>query len=47
MTEVTLRREDVANARMEEMKLYEKFKVFEEDTDDICLSRTGRKPISC
>ena len=26
---------------------YEKFNLFEEVTDETCVSRTGRKPISC
>ena len=43
----TLRRDDVAEARMEEMKWYEKFNSFEEVTDETCVTRTGRKPISC
>ena len=29
------------------MKWYEKFNAFEEVTDENCVSRTGRKPISC
>ena len=47
VTGVTLLRDDVAKARMEEMKLYEKFQAFEEVTDETCVWRTGRKPISC
>ena len=47
VTRVTLLRDDVAKARMEEMKWYEKFQAFEEVTDETCLSSTGRKPISC
>ena len=43
-TGATLRRDDVAKARMEEMKWYEKFSAFEEVTDETCVSRTGRKP---
>ena len=46
-TGATLRRDDVAKARVEEMKWYEKINAFEEVTDETCLSRTGRKPISC
>ena len=46
VTGVTLLRDDVAKARMEEMKCYEKFQAFEEVTDETCV-RTGRKPISC
>ena len=37
----------MAKARMEEMKWHEKFNAFEDVTDEICVSRTGRKPISC
>ena len=29
------------------MAWYEKFKAYEEVTDETCVSRTGRKPISC
>ena len=47
VTGVTLLRDDVAKARMEEMKWYEKFQAFEEVTDETCVLRTGRKPISC
>ena len=47
VTGVTLRRDDVAKARMEEMKLYEMFNAFEEVTDETCVSRTRRKPTSC
>ena len=45
-TGATLRR-DVAKARMEEVKWYEKFNVYEEVRDETCVSRRGRKPISC
>ena len=45
MTGATLLREDVAKARAE--KRYDKFEAHEEVTDETCLSRTGRKPISC
>ena len=45
VTGVTLLRDDVGKARTEEMKWYEKFKAYEEVTDEV--SRTGRKPISC
>ena len=47
VTGVTLLRDDVAKARMEEMKWYEKFQAFEEVTDETCVLRTGRQPISC
>ena len=47
VTGVTLLRDDVAKALAEEMALYEKFKACEEVTDETCVSRTGRKPISC
>ena len=45
VTRVTLLRDDVARARMEEMKWCEKFQAFEEVTDEKCVLRTGRKPI--
>ena len=47
VTRVTFLRDFVAKARMEEMKWYEKFQVFEEVTDETCVLRTGHKPISC
>ena len=47
VTGVTLLRDDVAKARMEEMKWYEKYQAFDEVTDETCVLRTGRKPISC
>ena len=47
MTGVTLLRDDVAKARMEEMNWYEKFQAFEEVKDETCVLRTGRKPIFC
>ena len=47
VTGVTLFRNDVAKAQMEEMKRCEKFQAFEEVTDETCVLRTGRKPISC
>ena len=47
VTGVTLLRDDVAKARMEEMRLYEKLQAFEEETDETCVLRTGRKPIYC
>ena len=47
VTGVTLLRDDAAEARAEEMAWYEKFKAHEEVTDETCVSRTGRKPISC
>ena len=43
---VTLLRDDLAKARMEEMKWQEKFQACEEVTDETCVLRTGRKPIS-
>ena len=46
-TGVTLLREDVAKARMEEMSRYDKFQAYEEVTDETCMMKTGRKPISC
>ena len=46
-TGATLRRDDVAKARVEEMKWYEKFNAFQEVTHETCVSKTGRKPISC
>ena len=42
-----LLRDDVARARMEEMRWHEKFQAFDEVPDETCLMRTGRKPISC
>ena len=47
VTGVTLLREDVATVRMEEMSWCDKFKAYEEVTDETCMRRTGRKPISC
>ena len=47
VTGVTLLRDDVAKARMEEMRWYEKFQAFDEVPDETCLLRTGGKPISC
>ena len=47
VTGVTLLRDDVAKARMEEMKWNEKFQAFDEVPDETCVLRTGRKPISC
>ena len=47
VTGVTLLRDDVAKARMEEMKWYEKYPAFDEVTGETCVLRTGRKPISC
>ena len=44
---VSLLREDVGKARAEEMAWHDKFEAYEEVTDETCLSRTGRKPISC
>ena len=46
-TGATLRRVDVAKARMEVITWYEKFNAFEEVTDETCASRTGHKPSSC
>ena len=45
MAGATLLRDDAGAARPEEMAWYEKFKAFEV-TDETCVSRTGRKPIS-
>ena len=47
LTGGTLLRDDVAKARMEEMRWYEKFQAFEEVTGETSVSRTGRKPMSC
>ena len=47
VTGVTFLRDDVAKTRSEEMAWYEKFKAYEEVTDETCVSRTGRKPIFC
>ena len=47
VTGVTLLREDVAKACAEKMAWYERFEAYEEVTDETCVSRTGRKPISC
>ena len=47
VTGATLVRDDVAKAGAEEMAWYEKFKAYEEVTDEACVSRTGRTPISC
>ena len=47
VTGVRLVRDDVAKARAAEMAWYETFKANEEVTDGTCVSRTGRKPISC
>ena len=44
VTRVTLLRDDVAKARMEEMRWYEKFQACEEGTDETCVLRTARKP---
>ena len=41
-TGATLQRDDVAKARMEEMKWSEKFNTFEEVTDETCLTRTWK-----
>ena len=41
------KRDDVAKARMEEMTWYEKLQAFEKVTDETCVLRRGRKPISC
>ena len=37
----------MAKARAEEMAWYEKFEAYEEVTDETCVPRSGRKPISC
>ena len=47
VTGVTLLRDDVAKARMEEVRWYEKFQAFDEVPDETCVLRTGLKPISC
>ena len=47
VTGVTLSRDDVAKSRTEEMAWYEKFKAYEEVTDESCVSRAGLKPIFC
>ena len=47
MTAATLKRENVAKARREEMEWYDMFGAYGEVTDETCVSRTGRKPISC
>ena len=47
VTKVTLQRDDVAKASMEEMKLCENFNAFEKVTNNNCVSKTGRKAISC
>ena len=47
MTGVTLLRDDVAQARMYDMKWYEKILTFEEVPDERCVLRTEREPISC
>ena len=44
VTGVTLLRDDVAKARMEEMRWYEQFQAFDEVPDERCVLRTGRKP---
>ena len=46
MTGSTLLREDVAKAR-EEVARYDKCEAYEEVTDETCVSRTGRRRISC
>ena len=46
-TGVTLLRDNVAKARMEEMSWYDKFEAYEEVTEETCRMRTGRKPVSC
>ena len=47
MTGATLLRGDVSKARTEEMAWCNKFETYEEATDETCLPRTDRKPISC
>ena len=47
VTGVTLLRDGVAKARMEEMRWYEKFQAFDEVPDETRVLRTGRQPISC
>ena len=46
-TGVTLLREDVAKAHMDEMSWYDKFQAYEEVTDETCMMRPRRKTISC
>ena len=47
MPGATLLRDDVSKARTEEMAWYNKFEACEEATDETCLPRTDRKPMSC
>ena len=47
MTAATRSRDDGAKARAEEMAWYDRCEACEEVIDETCLSRTGRKPISC
>ena len=44
---VTHVRDNVAKPRMEEMSWCDKFTAYEDVTDETCMMRTGRKPISC
>ena len=41
VTGVTLLRDDVAKARMEEKRWYEKIQAFDEVPDETCVLRTG------
>ena len=47
MTAAILLRDEVAKVRAEEMAWYDRCEACEEVIDETCLSRTGRKPISC
>ena len=47
MTGAPLLRDDAARARAEETAWYDKFEACEAVTNETCLSRTGRKLISC
>ena len=47
VTGVTLLRDDAVKSRTEDMAWYEKFKAHEDVTDKTCVSKTGRKAISC
>ena len=41
VTGVTLLREEVAKARMDEMSWYDKFNAYEEVADETCMMRTA------
>ena len=47
VTGVTLLRDDVTKVRTEEKAWYDKCEAHEKVTDKTCVSRTGRKRISC